>query len=59
MFVSFPILKEYETVLNRSRFAFDPGVIATSLKHIRVVATFVTPHQPVTAASDPDDNKFL
>jgi uncharacterized protein len=54
-----PIFEEYEAVLMRPRFGFDPQKIAKSLKAIRKVSLFVRPRKPLRVARDPDDDKFL
>jgi len=59
LFVSAPILEEYEEVLKRPRLKLDPEKIASALSAIEASATKVCPESRVTAALDPDDNIFL
>ena len=59
VFVSAPILTEYEDVLSRKRFKLQPNEVQAVMRLIKTTATLVTPQNTVTAASDPDDNIFL
>ncbi len=59
LFVSVPILEEYEEVLRRPRLKLDSEKIASALRAIGAAATEVRPESRVTAALDPDDNIFL
>jgi putative PIN family toxin of toxin-antitoxin system len=59
LYISEPILAEYEEVLNRPRLKIHPDKVANALVRIREAGTPVSPTTPVTAASDPDDNIFL
>jgi len=59
LYVSEPILAEYEDVLRRPRLAIDPDKVTVALARIRAAASLVQPVVPVTAAFDPDDNIFL
>ena len=59
LYISEPILAEYEEVLNRPRLNMHPEKVANALFKIREAGTVVRPSAPVTAASDPDDNVFL
>ena len=59
VFVSAPILTEYEDVLSRKRFKLQPNEVQAVMRLIKTTATLVTPQNTVTAASDPDDNMFL
>ncbi len=59
LYISQPILAEYEEVLRRSRLDIHPDKVTHALAKIREAGLLVTPTTPVTAASDPDDNIFL
>jgi putative PIN family toxin of toxin-antitoxin system len=59
VFVSAPILTEYEDVLSRKRFKLQPDEVQAVMRLIKTTATLVTPQNTVMAASDPDDNMFL
>lgn len=59
LIVSPEILEEYTKVLGRKKFSIAPTLLAESLSLILKKSRLVTPTHPVTAASDPDDNKFL
>ena len=59
LFLSEEILEEYEGVLARAAFKFNPAKVAASLRLLEKAATVVYPEKRVTAAKDPDDNKFL
>ncbi|HEY2114156.1 MAG TPA: putative toxin-antitoxin system toxin component, PIN family [Candidatus Angelobacter sp.] len=59
LFLSEEILGEYEGVLARAAFKLSPAKVAASLRLIEKVATMVYPEKRITAAKDPDDNKFL
>jgi putative PIN family toxin of toxin-antitoxin system len=59
LFISEPVLAEYEEVLRRPRFAFAPDKITGAIRKVRAAASLVTPQSQVTAALDPDDNLFL
>ena len=59
VFVSAPILTEYEDVLSRKRFKLQSNEVQAVMRLIKTTATLVTPQNTVTAASDPDDNMFL
>lgn len=58
-YASEEILEEYSGVLRRPKFGLPPDLLARSLALIRKSATLVRPKHRVSAASDPDDNKFL
>lgn len=53
------ILTEYEDVLRRPKFALGPRQVAKSLRLVLAGARMVNPRREVTAARDPDDNRFL
>ena len=57
--VSAEILEEYEDALRRPKFDIRPALVDEALQAIRVRAKTVAPRVRVTAARDPDDNKFL
>ena len=59
LYISAPILAEYEEVLRRPRLDIHPDKVTTALARIREAAELVNPTTTVTAASDPDDNIFL
>ena len=59
VFVSSPILTEYEEVLSRKRFKFQPDEVQAVIRLIKSKAVLVAPKSTVTAALDPDDNMFL
>jgi putative PIN family toxin of toxin-antitoxin system len=59
LFLSEEILGEYEGVLARAAFKLSPAKVAASLRLIEKAATMVYPEKRITAAKDPDDNKFL
>jgi putative PIN family toxin of toxin-antitoxin system len=59
VFISAPILAEYEGVLSRKRFKLQPSEVQSVISLITSKATLLTPANTVTAASDPDDNMFL
>ncbi len=59
IFVSEPILIEYEGVLRRPKFAIQPGAVSRSLRALRLAARIVQPRQEINVASDPSDNRFL
>jgi putative PIN family toxin of toxin-antitoxin system len=59
LFVSEPVVAEYEEVLRRPRLAIDPQKVTGAMAEVRAAASLVRPHVPVTAALDPDDNIFL
>ena len=59
LFLSDEILGEYEGVLARAAFKLSPAKVAASLRQLEKAATMVYPQKRITAAKDPDDNKFL
>ena len=59
LYVSEPILAEYEEVLRRPRLEMHPDKVLNAMNRIREAAILVNPTTAVTAASDPDDNIFL
>ena len=59
LFVSEPVLAEYDLVLSRPRLRLDPRRVAHSLAEIRKISMSVRPSSIVSAAADPTDNRFL
>jgi len=57
--VSEALLEEYEEVLRRPGFGFNPTQITGSLRAIRDSATVVHPQKRLHVTRDPDDNKVL
>lgn len=57
--VSEPILAEYEQVLRRPRLGIDSKKVSLAMEQIRKAGRLVAASKAVTAAYDPDDNKFL
>ncbi len=59
LFVSEPILEEYEAVLLRPKFHLDPDLIENLMRLILSVSTIVKPARTLSISSDEDDNRFL
>jgi uncharacterized protein len=59
LFVSSPILLEYESVLCRTRFRFPAEKVAQSLDHIRQSSTLIVPTTRLSVSPDESDNRFL
>src|SRR5262249_12931263 len=60
MFVSAPVLAEYEKVLNRPRLELSPDRVAEFLAEIRSTSELVTPTRTVEEINrDDPDNRFL
>jgi uncharacterized protein len=59
LYLSLQILEEYESVLLRKKFGFNPKLVKASLDLIKKSSTKVNPPQGVDATPDPEDNKFL
>ena len=57
--VSEALLEEYEEVLRRPGFGFNPTQITGSLRAIRDSAIVVHPQKRLHVTRDPDDNKVL
>ncbi len=57
--VSTELLAEYEGVLKRPRFAFQPLVIQRLLSELRSSAKLVRPKITLNASPDEADNRFL
>jgi uncharacterized protein len=59
LFVSAPILAEYENVLRRPKFGLSPETIAESLVLIRQNSTLIVPTATLAVSPDERDNRFL
>jgi putative PIN family toxin of toxin-antitoxin system len=59
LFVSTPILIEYETVLRRPKFPILPGRVTDSLARIRQNSTLIFPATTLAVSPDERDNRFL
>jgi uncharacterized protein len=59
LYVSSPILAEYEEVLRRPRLKLKFRQIQEALAAIRKVARHVTPTQTLSLSSHESDNRFL
>lgn len=59
VFVSAPILTEYEEVLSRKRFKLEAREVQAVMRLIKSKSVLISPTNTVTAATDPDDNMFL
>src|SRR5262245_45453202 len=59
LYVSPPIVKEYQEILARSKFRLPIDTVAPLLGAIRRTAVMVTPKQRVTVSPDEPDNRFL
>ncbi len=59
LFISKPVLGEYREVLARPEFKIRKGLQHQLLQLIKNRAQLITSTRPVSAATDPDDNKFL
>ena len=59
LYVSSPILAEYEEVLRRPRLKLTPQHIQEALAGIRKVAHHVTPTQTLSISAHESDNRFL
>ena len=59
LYISDPILSEYQNVLSRPELQIRKGVRQQLLQLIRNHAGLVRPLRPLHIAKDPDDNKFL
>jgi len=53
------ILEEYRGVLSREKFGIARKKLEASLELIKKAGEMIQPSRRVTAAKDPDDNKFL
>jgi len=59
LLLSSEILEEYRGVLSREKFGIARKRLESSLELIGKAGEMVQPSHRVTAAKDPDDNKFL
>jgi putative PIN family toxin of toxin-antitoxin system len=59
LYVSEPILEEYERVLRYPRFKFEARKVAQFLARLRRSSVLVIPVRTVTASPDEADNRFL
>lgn len=59
LFVSQPILEEYEGVLRRPKFAIQPRQIARSLRMLRAASRVVRLVRELDITRDAADNRFL
>ncbi len=59
VFVSEPILAEYEDELSRKRFKLQPDEVRAVMNLTKAAARPVTPRNAVAAAGGPDDQMFL
>jgi putative PIN family toxin of toxin-antitoxin system len=59
MYVSEPILREYEELLKRGRFRIDRRRVSRPMKRIRASSRLVATPGGLAVALDPDDDIFL
>ena len=59
LYVSAPILAEYESVLLRPKFNFPSVKVAESLALIRQNSTLIAPAMTLAVSPDETDNRFL
>jgi len=59
LFLSPSVLKEYEKVLPREKLRLEASEISDLMGLIRGAGRLVSPARQITAASDPEDNRFL
>jgi uncharacterized protein len=59
LYVSTPILEEYEQVLLSPRLGLHHSLVRSSLSRIRAAAQAVHPMRTVTACGHGEDNRFL
>jgi len=59
LFISLPILMEYENVLRRPKFPILPEKVTQSIALIRQASTLVSPAFTLTVSPDEGDNRFL
>lgn len=59
LYVSEPILQEYEQVLRYPRLKFDTVKVARFLARLRRVSVLIRPTVTVSASPDEADNRFL
>lgn len=58
MLVDEAVLSEYETVLGRSKFGFDPEAIANLMSFIRHESEHIVATPAAKTTTDPDDQVF-
>ncbi len=59
LYVSQPIIDEYEDVLARPELKIRKGLRLQLLQLVHNRSRLVVPSRPIEAAGDPDDNRFL
>jgi putative PIN family toxin of toxin-antitoxin system len=59
LFVSAPILLEYDSVLHRPKFRFPKERIAETMVQIQENSTLVVPTLTLAVSPDESDNRFL
>ncbi|MBX3280449.1 MAG: putative toxin-antitoxin system toxin component, PIN family [Acidobacteria bacterium] len=59
IYISEPVLKEYEGVLVRPKFRFPPSMVEALIKEICSTAKMVSPKRRVAESIDPKDDIFL
>ena len=59
LFLTREVLEEYEEVLKRPKFSFDPGTVDTFLSELEKAAVMVYPTKRATGALDEPDNRLL
>jgi|SRR5205085_6063915 len=59
LYVSAPILAEYEGVLRRPKLRLAPERVEAALELIRAASTVVSPAQTLSISPDEADNRFL
>ena len=59
LYVSEPMLAEYEGVLHREEFQADPGRVEYFLSQLREACVHVQPDRRLSVSADPADNRFL
>lgn len=59
LFYSRPVFEEYQAVLVRPKFGFQPQAVERFLQDVREVGTEVFPTQRVRVARHEADNRFL
>lgn len=59
LYISKPILEEYEEVLSRPELRIRRGLRLQLVQLLKNRSYAVTPVRRIEAAADPDDNKFL
>jgi uncharacterized protein len=59
LYVSQPIIDEYEDVLARPELKIRKGLRLQLLQFVHNRSRLVVPSRPIEAAGDPDDNRFL